>query len=238
MKTQNCLKFFMIQKCLKIFQKESKENTEGKKLDALNVNLSALSSESIKILKSISHQEAELYFANGEPVLAACSELAMGSSESAVIKLIRANELFLAFFVAKILKLPCLDEIQQLLALRMMKFGQIEHALKFYKNCRDNRLYYLQIAKNKMDYQKNALQSQKEYEKMAKDSKNSDAVYYYLMAQNNDEAARVAIESTKSKGFLFKILEILAEKRFEQFGELLEIHSLIQTFSAINLSTE
>ena len=184
-----------------------KSTTSISKAHALDATLENMSIDNKKILREIAHQEAEEYFADGEAILAACAELAISSTESAVIKLIRANELFMAYYVAKTLKVAALDQISWLLGMRSEKLHQFEQAGFYYSNCRNPRVRQLYIARNKFDYTKGKIKSQAEYLKLAAESKGPDAIFYYVMGGNLDEACKLAIERTKSKLYVLKFAD-------------------------------
>ncbi len=209
------------------------------KLQALNASLESMTAENRKVLRDIAHQEAEQHFANGEAVLAAGSELAISAGEDSVKKLIRANELFLAYYVAKLLKVPALDHIQFLLGLRAERLGQFEQAAFFYKNSRNPRAMQLFAARNNLDYAKYMPQKGVDYLKMATETKGPDAVYYYILAGKLPEACQTVVSRTKRK-FLPRngTVEILGEKLYDKFGDLVELQSLIQNISVGHVSTE
>lgn len=182
------------------FENQTKyiKTEEKNKIHALNASLDSLKGEDIKMLKAISHKEAELYFSNSEAVLAACAELATGSIDAAVVMLIRANEIFLAYFVAKLLKANALDEINQLLGMRSERLGQIEHAAFYFKNCRNQRRMQLFVARNKLDYNKYGLQTKIDYKNYVKGAKGADAVFYNIMSEDLEQACKITIERLQS----------------------------------------
>ncbi len=179
-------------------ESDAKKSGNEAKVHALNASLENMSIENRKAIKEITHQEAEQHFACGEAVLAACYELAADSVESAVLKLIRANELFLAYYVARMLKVPLLDHIQFLLGMRSERLGQLEQAGFYYKNSRNPRTVELFAARNKLDYAKYMPQKDVNYAKLAAESKGPDSVFYHILAGNVSEACKLVIDRTKS----------------------------------------
>jgi len=179
--------------------KFAKVAEKGSKVHALNAAIESMTIENRKVLREIAHQEAEQYFAEGEAILATASELAMNSVEAAVLKLIRANELFLAYHVAKILKVNALDHIHFLLGMRFERLKQMEHAAYYYKNCRNPRTQQLFAARNKLDYSKYGVSQIVDYAKLAEQSTSFDSVFYHVMAGNLEVACKQVIEKTKSK---------------------------------------
>eukprot|EP01022_Parablepharisma_sp_SALTPOND_P018648 TRINITY_DN3078_c4_g1_i1.p1 TRINITY_DN3078_c4_g1~~TRINITY_DN3078_c4_g1_i1.p1 ORF type:complete len:595 (-),score=77.13 TRINITY_DN3078_c4_g1_i1:3355-5139(-) len=208
----------------KNYQKSTPSRTH-----ALNATVENMSSDNKRTVMDISHTEAEQYFADSEAIMGAAAELAIGNTEAAVAKLVRANDLFLAHFVAKLLKVPALDQINFLLGRRSERLGQLEHAGYYYKNSRNPRSAQLFAARNKLDLTKYAPQSAEAYAKLAVEAHGADAVFYYILSGNIPEACKITIERTK---------KIMEGKRYEYFGQLLEMHSIIQNVSIAQLSHE
>eukprot|EP00826_Nyctotherus_ovalis_P017242 TRINITY_DN15065_c0_g1_i2.p1 TRINITY_DN15065_c0_g1~~TRINITY_DN15065_c0_g1_i2.p1 ORF type:complete len:411 (+),score=99.54 TRINITY_DN15065_c0_g1_i2:123-1355(+) len=199
------------------------------KTESLDVNFESMSSESKKAIVDISHSEGELYFREGEAILGAAAELAIGDSEAAVVKLIRANELHLAFFLAKLLKLPVLDQVSFFLGMKFERLRLVDQAAAYFRDCKNPRIIQLFASKYKLDPAKYFLKSSDEYRKLADESKGADAVFYLLMAGDISGAAKLTIEGTN---------KIFERKNYDKFAQVLEMNSLMQSFSIAQLSKE
>jgi len=195
-------------------------------VQSLDVNFDSISDQSKKLIVDISHSEAEQYFREGEVILGAAAELAIGDKEAAIMKLIRANELPLAYYLAKLLKVPVLDQINYFLGMKSERLGLIDQAATYYRNCKNPRLVQLFTIKHQLDSSKYFLKSSGEYVKLALGAKGVDAVFYYLMAGDIQRAAKMTIENTN---------RIFAEKRYDQFTQMIEMNSLMQNYSISNL---
>jgi len=66
--------------------------------------------------------------------LAAATHLSINDFKSAISVLVRSNELYLAFYLARYFYTPALKEVAILLALRAERFFQIEICLKILKD--------------------------------------------------------------------------------------------------------
>ena len=74
--------------------------------------------------------EADLFFSQGKPLLAAASYLSVSEYRQAIITLIRSNELYLAHFISKIFYPLALKETALLLSEKCEKYFQIEVCLR------------------------------------------------------------------------------------------------------------
>lgn len=82
------------------------------------------SKEANESLREIIDNLAEIYIIRGDPILAACSHLSINDPSSAVLKLLRANEISFAYALALIFKLPQLDHASWMLAKRAERFSE------------------------------------------------------------------------------------------------------------------
>jgi len=199
------------------------------KTQALNASVENMRPENRAVVVDISHLESEKYLSEGEVVLSAASELAIGNLEAAVVKLIRGNELFLAYFVAKLLKVPALDQINYLLGQKLERMRFYDDAYYFYKNSRNPRAVSLFVARNKLEYSKYGLTAPSSYAKNAGDSHGADAVFYNILAGNLLEASKIAIE---------KIKNVFNEKRYDLLMKVIELNNLMQNCSISNMPHE
>jgi len=213
--------FFDVSKCY-----ESKDRA---KKDPLNAHIENIAPEFRKNITDICHLEAEQYFAKGEVLLSAAVELAIGNNTEAIIKLIRANELLLAYFVAGVLKVPVLDQINYLLALKAEKINDVNLAFYYYKNSRNIRNARLYAVRAKVDGSNFGVKPIGDYVKLAKEATGADAVYYHILSENLEQAANITIEFTQ---------KVLDEKKYELLGKVIEMHSLMQSVPIVELTRE
>jgi hypothetical protein len=95
---------------------------EENKDSALNIlNIEDMDPEKIKVLHDITDKESDKYFYNGAPLLSAASHLSIHNTKDGIIKLIRGNEIFLAFLVGTFTKSKHMDELNYLMAARAQK---------------------------------------------------------------------------------------------------------------------
>jgi len=75
-----------------------------------------------KDLYEMAKKEADSFFMQGKPLLAAASYLSVSEYRQAIIVLVRCNELFLAYFIAKIFYPLALKETALLLCEKCEKY--------------------------------------------------------------------------------------------------------------------
>lgn len=195
----------------------------------LNANIENIPAEFKASIVEICHLEAEQYFSKGEVLLSAAVELAIGNNTEAIVKLIRANELPLAYFVAGALKIPVLDQLSLLLGLKAEKLNEIDLAFHYYKSSRNLRNARLFAARTKLDASKYGIKPIGDCAKLAKESKGPDAVYYSILSGDISEAAKLTIEYTK---------QVFNTKSYKNLNKVLEMHSLMQSTPIAELSRE
>lgn len=91
------------------------------------------SEEMTESLREIIDNLAEIYLNQSDPILAACSHLSVNDPSSAVMKLIRSNEVSFAYAAALIFKLPVLNYISWMLARRVERFGERYLGIQLFK---------------------------------------------------------------------------------------------------------
>ena len=205
------------------------KNIDVKKIHPLNASIETVPSEVKDMILKIGHIEAEKFFANGEVMLSAATELAAGNTMETIITLIRANELFLAYFVAKLLNIPVLDQINLLLGYRAERLKEIDCAIYYYQNCKNLRNIQLFLKRYNIDPNKYGIKVIGDYNKLAKESQGSDCVYYHILAGNYDEAANITIEKTKN---------VLLKKKYDLLEEVIEMNNLMQNVEISELMRE
>ena len=205
------------------------EISNTKKIHPLNANIETITPEAKNSIMEIFHTESEFYFSKGEIMLSVATEFAAGNINAGIIKLIRANELLLAYYTAKILNSPVLDQISYLLALKAEKCNDLGLPVYFYQCNRNPRYVRLFGAKKQLDLNKFGMKPIGDCAKLAKDSNGVDAVYYYLLSGNQEEAAKITIEKTKNS---------IKNKKLELFEEVLEMNGIFQTIEAYELNRD
>ena len=146
----------------------------------------------------------------GQPFLAAGHHLSLNDADSAVMKLLRANELVFAYVVSILYKLPILGQIGFLLALRAERYGErnIGHAIL--KQIKDDRKLALYIASCHVDnksieelYSQNGLPGTNQYvqeaEKRFANGEIAKAVLNYVLARQTEKGAAVAVQFANGK---------------------------------------
>ncbi len=96
-----------------------------------------ISSKEIQVdetLRDIVDNLAEEYLQQGNPILAACTHLSINDPSSAVIKLIRANQLSFAYILCKLFKLNLINYITWLVAKKADKSGIFDLGFKLIKS--------------------------------------------------------------------------------------------------------
>eukprot|EP00455_Lapot_gusevi_P040938 TRINITY_DN4691_c0_g1_i4.p1 TRINITY_DN4691_c0_g1~~TRINITY_DN4691_c0_g1_i4.p1 ORF type:complete len:1101 (-),score=371.19 TRINITY_DN4691_c0_g1_i4:99-3326(-) len=107
---------------------ESKGEGEQKQEPEMKSNL---------LLDQVCQEYAESEFDKGHPPLAAALHLALSNSYSAVQKLVRGNEVELAYALATALKLRFVDHVLKELALRCEKLGLWEEAVQLLRRTKN-----------------------------------------------------------------------------------------------------
>ena len=91
---------------------------------------------------SIVESESETYFYQGRTILAAAVWLSVNDFKKCIQVLMRSQELYLAFYVAKFFYRPALKEVATKLAERAEKYFQKDLCLKLLvEHAQDERLY-------------------------------------------------------------------------------------------------
>ena len=85
-------------------------------------------------LRDIVDNLAEEYLQQGNPILAACTHLSINDPSSAVIKLIRANQLPFAFVLCKLFKLNLINYVTWIVAKKAERSNQFDLGFKLLKS--------------------------------------------------------------------------------------------------------
>lgn len=93
-------------------------------------------------LVDLTRRQAEQYFKSGQPILSACSFLSINDYKNALIQLIRANELFLAYVLSYFLFPEGLKDVILLLALRAERNMLIDEAKQLLNLLDEDGAYY------------------------------------------------------------------------------------------------
>ena len=193
------------------------------KTTALAASAEKLPKATLEELQAIVHKEAEQFFSAGEGVLSACARLAVNDIEGAITQLIRANELFLAFAVCKILKSDKIDEVCQLLGLRAERLGLPDCAAKYYSNCKNKSIISFFAARNELDYAKYNLKPKSHYEAQARAGGSIETIVANsVLSGKYEDACAVASEH---------ILKVMADKKYEKAGDAVKLLSILQNIS-------
>ena len=192
----------------------------------LHATFDAMSGEGKQSILKISCIEANEYFNDGEAVLASSAELAIEDHVAAILKLIRANELYLAYYLAQLLKVPVLDQINFFLGMRSEKIGELEQAAFYFQNSKNPRRLQIFASKYNLNEKKYLLKSKEEYEKLAPEARGADAIFYLLLAGNIKSAATMIIEKAK---------DFISNKKYDMFDQMLEMIELIQNYEIKDL---
>jgi hypothetical protein len=83
-----------------------------------------------KSLLDLARKEAESFFSQSKPLLAASTYLSINEFRLAIITLVRANELYLAYYLAKLFYPLALPETAQLLSEKCEKYFQTDVCLR------------------------------------------------------------------------------------------------------------
>jgi len=168
----------------------------------------------IEELKEIGYKEAEKFFLAGEPILSACSCLAVGDFDGTIRQLIRANELFLALAICKVLNSKRIDEVQQLLGMRAERLGFLEYAEELYSKC-SNKAEKLKLfaIRNKLDH------------KISTDS--ADKITNLIAANKLEEAVTTFCEH---------ITGVFGNKDYNKLPETLRLISILQNIDIFNIN--
>ena len=179
----------------------------------------------IEKLREISHREAEMYFALEEPMLSACSYLAINDIDGTIVQLIRENELFLAFAVCKLLGSKRINEVSQLLGLRAERLNLLDHAKLHYSNCtnKTEKLNFFAV-RFKLNYESLGLKPMSEYGKPGENI--IETITNLIMSEKIDEAATKVCDH---------IDKILRDKMYDKFYEVVRIISLLENIGIINI---
>jgi hypothetical protein len=97
-------------------------------------------------LREVAETQANAYFSQGQPVLAACALLRTGDAMGALQKLMLGNEVLLALAVVKVLKLQFCDEVFVRAASIAEEMGLYEDALKLLSSVREPREHLTLVA--------------------------------------------------------------------------------------------
>ncbi len=216
------------------------ETVPDPKSAALGMDPGKMSPEGVQTLKEISHKESNKLFSTGEVVLAACAELGANACEEAIAKLIRGNELFLAYSVAQLLKSPALDEVAHLLGLRAERLDLPEYAFRYYSVCRDKSLLQFFAVRNKFDSTRCGVKTAGEYEGLIKAGVSPfAAVKYNILAGKIEEAAKIAAERIESTIWHIENgVEIMKGNQYDDFGEVVQLEAAMQNVSIGTIGSE
>jgi hypothetical protein len=161
-------------------------------------------------LREVVENMANTAIEQGYPFLAAGHHLALNDADSAVMKLLRANELVFAYVAALLYKLPIVGQIGFLLALRAERYGERNIGHSILKTIGDNRKMALYIASCQTDnkvidelYSQNGLSSRDKFAQSAdsylQNGEIPKAVLNFVLARQTEKAASVAVQYATGK---------------------------------------
>lgn len=106
-----------------------------------------------KQLIDLTKRQAEQYFKSGNAILSACALLSINDYKNALIQLVRANELFLAYVLAYFLYPEGLKDVTILLAMRAERNMLIDEAKQLLSQLHEDGAYHKSLMLHRLSLQ-------------------------------------------------------------------------------------
>jgi WD repeat-containing protein 17 len=182
----------------------------------------------------LTKRQAEQYFKAGQAILSACSYLSINDYKSALVQLMRANELFLAYVLTYFLYPEGLKDVIIRLALRAERNMLIEEAKQLYNMLEEEGAYYKSFMLLRM-----RMQGLYSSEGIEEEKSNSAAMEHWSYE------ARQIVSNLLSRKFneaweiwISYFEDVLENEDFQKFDKWLEMFEALQQVQLSKINSE